>query len=109
MAFVWSRLALAAVLAVGGASPAVASTAARCDEAPRLACSTPCPSLCIVADLPGDADDGACDQPLVAPAAIDTAASRASASDVLPPAPIAAPARVRDVLEIAPKTSPPRA
>lgn len=105
MAFVWSRLALAAVLAVGGASPAAASAAVRCDEAPRLACSTPCPSLCIVADLD---DDGRDDLPLVATTQIDTAAPRTSARDILPPAPAAAPTPAGDVLDVAPKTSPPR-
>ena len=109
MAFVWSRLALAAILAVGGATAAAAGPAspAGCDEAPRLACASVCPSACtIIADRLGD-DDGA-DDPLIAVAPVAVEPPPRAAWDVLPVAPPAAPILAGDVLALAPKTSPPR-
>lgn len=107
MAFVWSRLALAAVLAVGGATQAAASApcgtpCGPCDEAPRLDCATAeCPT--IFADF-GDPDR---DPPLVAPVATALPTTPRSPADVGAAAP-AMPTVEQDVLAVAPKTSPPR-
>lgn len=112
MAFVWSRLALAAVLAVGGATATAAASTARtrcatsCDEAPRLACATECPT--VVIDLGGRLGDTADDPPIVAPTATGLEARVQPALALAPTDPVAAPAADRDVLAVAPKTSPPR-
>jgi len=112
MAFVWSRLALAAVLAASGAA---ATTAAACpdgttcpegrpcDEAPQLACATELPTLVV------NLGDRALDTPLVATASLVLGVTPRTAVDLVPVAPVAMPRVDQDVLLRAPKTSPPRA
>lgn len=108
MAFVWSRLALAAVLAAGAATPALAAPVARgrCDDAPSLACAVEVPT--IVVDLGSDSDsDRAGDPPVVAVEAPRLGGVAPAAIDVLPAAPDTGAGPVRDILTLAPKTSPP--
>lgn len=110
MAFVWSRLALAAVLAVGGAaSAAAASTSAcpgpcgqRCDDAPRLDCAAESPTLFV------DLGDLAVDAPVIAPATFELPPPPRVTVLVLAVEPAPAPIADHDVLAVAPKTSPPR-
>lgn len=113
MAFVWSRLALAAVLAVGGATQAAAAPGSGpcgpcegpwpCDEAPRLACAgAECPT--IIASF-GDPDR---DPPLVTPTPAALPAAPPAPADVATATPAVRTAVEHDVLAVAPKTSPPR-
>jgi hypothetical protein len=112
MAFVWSRLALAAVLAVGGATTVAASPAAdacgpRCgDEAPRLDCTASSECSVLVVDL----GDASVDPPAIAPETLTLPAPQRAACDVVPTlgAPFVAVAQLA-LLDVAPKTSPPRA
>lgn len=113
MAFVWSRLALAAVLAAGAAcAPAEAcpdpASASPCDqgdgtEAPRLVC---CEGTAFVLFSDGTGSD-----------AFDAAVAASAPSVASPPRIAAAlanvprhdaPPALADVLVVAPKTSPPR-
>lgn len=107
MAFVWSRLALAAVLAAGAAcAPTQACPEASlaqgergqpCD-APRLVCSEGASFVVF-----GDSNDDAI--AAVAPAVAETPRVAVTvAVETAPPS----PARRDDVLVVAPKTSPPR-
>ena len=105
MAFVWSRLALAAVLAAGAAcapaqacpEPTAAPEACECD-APRLVCAEGA-SFVVFAD--GQDDALAASAPRVAPS------PRLALAVADEPVPTPPPAR-GDVLVVAPKTSPPR-
>jgi hypothetical protein len=107
MAFVWSRLALAAVLAVSGAAATAAAACPQgrtcCDEAPRLACATELPTLVV------NLGDRALDTPLVATASPVLVVTPRTAVGLVPVAPAAMPRVDLDVLLRAPKTSPPRA
>ena len=108
MALVWSRLALAALVAgVAAASPAAAagSAAARptcCDE-PGLACPAPAAPVLTCADR-ADADDAPVALVAVAPplptppVAVDAPPTRLDGAAEL----------AVDILPFAPKTSPPR-
>jgi hypothetical protein len=103
MAFVWSRLALAALLAAGAAC-AQAQDDARCQRScdePRLACTDEAPLL-----VTGCRDD-AFDDPVIATASPSVARLPRTAIDLTPPIALDANAATRDVLDVAPKTSPP--
>ncbi len=104
MAFVWSRLALAAVLAAGAACAQASACpdAATCAEAPRLACAAELPT--INADL----GDRTIDGPVIVTAGPRVALPPRTVIDLALPSAAAAPTRGGDVLAVAPKTSPPR-
>ena len=104
MAFVWSRLALAALLAAGAAcAPADQCPGAAGDDAdaPQLACCDDGQVVLFDVSTDGFGD-----------AILAEAPSVASAPRLLvtiePPAAHYAPAIARDVLVVAPKTSPPQ-
>jgi hypothetical protein len=110
MAFVWSRLALAALLAAGAAcAPADAcpdGTANRTAgddgaSAPRLACCDN--AQLVLLDVADDVLGGA-----LIPVAPSVASAPRLAFTIEPPAAHHAPAIARDVLVVAPKTSPPQ-
>jgi hypothetical protein len=105
MAFVWSRLALAALLAAGAAcAPAEAcpdGTGGDDGNAPQLAC---CDGASIVfLDLSTDGFDDAI---VAEPPSVAIAPRIAITIDTAPAH--HAPATARDVLVVAPKTSPPQ-
>ncbi len=102
MAFVWSRLALAALLAAGAACAQAQDEAQRsCDE-PRLACTDEAPIL-----VTGCRND-VFDEPVVATASPTVARLPRHGIDLTPPIALDANAATRAVLDVAPKTSPPR-
>lgn len=121
MAFVWSRLALAAVLAAGAAcAPGVASAAAASADAPRLACcaelptvlASTCASMGAAPAGPGAVEPGATtgdgrdhDPALVGD---DLASAPGRPFELMTRASASAAAPGGDVLAVAPKTSPPR-
>lgn len=114
MAFVWSRLALAAVLAAGAAcAPAEAcpeASASRCDQtdcgdAPRLVCSEGTGFVLFSDGTCGDRDG--LDAAIVSDAA-SAALSPRIAVDITITARNDAPPAIGDVLVVAPKTSPPQ-
>jgi len=104
MAFVWSRLALAALLAAGAAcAPAEACPGAPGDDgdAPQLACCDD--GQVVLLDLGSDGFGDA----ILAEAPSVASAPRLAITITLPAA-HHAPAIARDVLVVAPKTSPPQ-
>jgi hypothetical protein len=104
MAFVWSRLALAALLAAGAAcAPAEAcpGTAGDDADAPQLACCDKGQAVLLDLGTGGFGDAILAETPSVA-------STPRIAITITPPAAHHAPAITRDVLVVAPKTSPPQ-